>query len=56
MYLVFDGTNRPYRCKTKAPGFSHQAVNFYGEFSYVICLSLCLLISSLIPNQIPGAN
>ncbi|CAH8459572.1 unnamed protein product [Heterobilharzia americana] len=23
VYLVSDGTNRPYRCKIKAPGFSH---------------------------------
>ena len=25
VYLVADGTNRPYRCKIKAPGFSHLA-------------------------------
>nr|CAH8832034.1 unnamed protein product [Trichobilharzia regenti] len=25
VYLVSDGTNRPYRCKIKAPGFSHLA-------------------------------
>ena len=23
VYLVADGTNRPYRCKIKAPGFAH---------------------------------
>ena len=23
VYLVSDGTNRPYRCKIKAPGFAH---------------------------------
>ena len=28
VYLISDGTNRPYRCKIKAPGFSHlQALN-----------------------------
>ncbi|KAA3674810.1 NADH dehydrogenase (ubiquinone) Fe-S protein 2 [Paragonimus westermani] len=25
VYLVSDGTNRPYRCKIKAPGFAHMA-------------------------------
>nr|YP_011008420.1 NADH dehydrogenase subunit 7 [Syringoderma abyssicola]WBP70391.1 NADH dehydrogenase subunit 7 [Syringoderma abyssicola] len=29
VYLVSNGTNRPYRCKIKAPGFAHlQALNF----------------------------
>lgn len=23
MYLVSNGTNRPYRCKIRAPGFTH---------------------------------
>ncbi|MCB1329890.1 MAG: NADH-quinone oxidoreductase subunit D, partial [Maritimibacter sp.] len=23
VYLVADGTNRPYRCKIRAPGFAH---------------------------------
>ena len=23
MYLVADGTNRPYRCKIRAPGYAH---------------------------------
>ncbi|KAJ1976235.1 ndufs2, NADH ubiquinone oxidoreductase 49 kd subunit [Dimargaris cristalligena] len=26
VYLVSDGSNRPYRCKIKAPGFAHLAV------------------------------
>ena len=29
VYLVADGSNRPYRCKIRAPGFSHlQAIEF----------------------------
>ena len=29
VYLVSDGTNKPYRCKIKAPGFAHlQAMDF----------------------------
>lgn len=29
VYLVSDGTNRPYRCKIRPPGFAHlQAMNF----------------------------
>ena len=29
VYLVADGTNRPYRCKIRAPGFAHlQAMDF----------------------------
>ena len=29
VYLVADGSNRPYRCKIKAPGFAHLAsLNF----------------------------
>ena len=25
VYLVSDGSNKPYRCKIKAPGFAHLA-------------------------------
>jgi len=29
VYLIADGTNKPYRCKIKAPGFTHlQAMNY----------------------------
>lgn len=32
VYLVSDGTNRPYRCKIKAPGFAHlQAMDFMSK-------------------------
>ena len=29
VYLISDGTNRPYKCKIRAPGFSHlQAMDY----------------------------
>ena len=29
VYLVSDGTNKPYKCKIRAPGFSHlQAMDY----------------------------
>ena len=29
VYLVSDGTNKPYKCKIRAPGFAHlQAMDF----------------------------
>ena len=32
IYLVSDGSNKPYRCKIKAPGFSHlQSLNFMSK-------------------------
>jgi NADH-quinone oxidoreductase subunit D len=32
VYLVADGTNRPYRCKIRAPGFAHlQALDFLSD-------------------------
>jgi NADH-quinone oxidoreductase subunit D len=32
VYLISDGTNRPYRCKIRAPGFTHlQALDFLSK-------------------------
>jgi NADH:ubiquinone oxidoreductase subunit D len=32
VFLVSDGSNRPYRCKVKAPGFAHlQALDFMAK-------------------------
>jgi NADH-quinone oxidoreductase subunit D len=32
VYLVADGTNKPYRCKIRAPGFAHlQATEFLSK-------------------------
>jgi len=36
IYLVSNNTNKPYRCKIKAPGFSHlQALNFMSKGSMI---------------------
>ena len=32
IYMVSDGSNKPYRCKVRAPGFAHlQALDFLGK-------------------------
>ncbi len=32
MFLVSNGTNRPYRCKIRAPGFAHlQGLDFMSK-------------------------
>jgi NADH-quinone oxidoreductase subunit D len=32
VYLISDGTNRPYRCRIRAPGFAHlQALDFLSK-------------------------
>ena len=32
VYLISDGTNKPYRCKIRAPGFAHlQAIDYLGK-------------------------
>jgi NADH dehydrogenase I D subunit len=36
VFLVSDGSNRPYRCKIKAPGFAHlQGINFMSKGHYL---------------------
>jgi NADH-quinone oxidoreductase subunit D len=32
IYMISDGTNKPYRCKVRAPGFAHlQALDFLSK-------------------------
>ncbi|HEX2581048.1 MAG TPA: NADH-quinone oxidoreductase subunit D [Dongiaceae bacterium] len=43
VYLVADGSNRPYRCKIRAPGFAHlQAMDFASK-GYLLADSVAIL-------------
>jgi NADH-quinone oxidoreductase subunit D len=43
VYLVSDGTNKPYRCKIRAPGFPHlQAMDFLSR-GYMLADSVAIL-------------
>ncbi len=43
VYLVSDGSNRPYRCKIRAPGFAHlQAIDFCSR-GYMLADSVAIL-------------
>lgn len=58
VYLVSDGTSKPYRCKIKAPGFAHLAalekmgrrsfladiVAIIGEYFYIIHANIPLFL------------
>lgn len=54
VYLVSDGTNRPYRCKIRAPGFAHLAgADFmmrrecrtsHSPYGYILLMPICLVL------------
>ena len=43
VYLVSDGTNRPYRCKIRAPGFAHLAAMDYMCKGHMLADSVAIL-------------
>ncbi|MGD9743099.1 MAG: NADH-quinone oxidoreductase subunit D [Dongiaceae bacterium] len=43
VYLVSDGGNRPYRCKIRAPGFTHLAAIDYVSKGYMLADSVAIL-------------
>jgi NADH-quinone oxidoreductase subunit D len=43
VYLVSDGTNRPYRCKIRAPGFPHLAAMDFLSKGYMLADSVAIL-------------
>lgn len=46
VYLVSDGTEKPYRCKIKAPGFAHLAAMNHMRKNHFLA-DICALLSSL---------
>ncbi|MGH6880425.1 MAG: NADH-quinone oxidoreductase subunit D [Hypericibacter sp.] len=43
VYLVADGSNKPYRCKIRAPGFTHLAAIDYCSRGYMLADSVAIL-------------
>jgi NADH-quinone oxidoreductase subunit D len=43
VYLVSDGSNKPYRCKIRAPGFTHLAAIDYCSRGYMLADSVAIL-------------
>jgi NADH-quinone oxidoreductase subunit D len=43
VYLVSDGTNRPYRCKIRAPGFPHLAAMDFMSKGHMLADSVAIL-------------
>jgi NADH-quinone oxidoreductase subunit D len=43
VYLVSDGTNRPYRCKIRAPGFAHLQAMDYISRGHMLADSVAIL-------------
>lgn len=42
VYLVSDGSSRPYRCKIKAPGFAHLVIK--SVYFKILCVKLILIV------------
>ena len=54
VYLVSDGTNKPYRCKIKAPGFAHLVsvrCTKYSHEYYCLYIVASLLNTFLAPTR-----
>ncbi len=43
VYLVSDGSNKPYRCKIRAPGFPHLAAMEFCSKGYMLADSVAIL-------------
>ena len=52
-YLVSDGTNKPYRCKIRAPGFAHlQGLDFMTKGHQLADLVACIATMDVVFGEI----
>ena len=53
VYLVADGTNRPYRCKIRAPGFAHlQGIDFMAKGHQLADLVACIATMDIVFGEV----
>ena len=53
VYLVSDGTNKPYRCKIRAPGFAHlQGLDFMTKGHQLADLVACIATMDVVFGEI----
>jgi NADH-quinone oxidoreductase subunit D len=53
VYLVADGSNRPYRCKIRAPGFAHlQGIDFMTKGHQLADLVACIATLDIVFGEI----
>ena len=53
VYLVADGTNRPYRCKIRAPGFAHlQGLDFMARGHQLADLVACIASMDIVFGEV----
>jgi NADH-quinone oxidoreductase subunit D len=53
VYLVADGTNRPYRCKIRAPGFAHlQGLDFMAKGHQLADLVACIASMDIVFGEV----
>ena len=53
VYLISDGTNKPYRCKIRAPGFAHlQGLDFMTKGHMLADLVACIATLDIVFGEI----
>ena len=53
VYLISDGTNKPYRCKIRAPGFAHlQGLDFMTKGHQLADLVACIATMDVVFGEI----